>query len=102
MNIDQERLERLGGMEDGPVKDLVSRFSHSLPERIAVIESAYTSTNEMELRQHLHQLKGSAANFGFTRLCEFCRAAEQGPLSLDLDELKQIAEATAAEWELLR
>ncbi|MBX3322630.1 MAG: Hpt domain-containing protein [Phycisphaeraceae bacterium] len=51
--------------DDPEMKELIGLFIQELPQRVAALEQAWNSADLGSLRRLAHQLKGSAAGFGF-------------------------------------
>lgn len=63
---------------DPEVQDLVLRFVQSLPETMVELERLYRRRGWPELRQHIHDLKGTAGNFGYPTLSRLSEKIETG------------------------
>jgi len=59
------------------VRELIDIFLADTPRRLAEIESALASGNAADLTRAAHTIKGSASNFGATRLSALAKEIEQ-------------------------
>jgi len=95
-DIDRERLESIGALEDPGIQRIIERFFATLDEQLAEIAAA------PDAARLLHRLRGSAANCGFPALAEACRAAEAEPGAPDRDAgLADAARRAADAWAAL-
>lgn len=85
-------------LDDDDKAEMVASFLENLPGRATAIEEAYRSGDLASLARLAHQLKGSAALFGFAQVSVIARELDQKATDgADLDEL----EATVAELATL-
>jgi two-component system, sensor histidine kinase and response regulator len=52
-------------------------FLHNTPERLANLEAAIAAGDGRALEQVAHNIKGSSASFGATRLAALCQPLEE-------------------------
>jgi signal transduction histidine kinase/CheY-like chemotaxis protein/HPt (histidine-containing phosphotransfer) domain-containing protein len=103
---DPHALERLEVLEDAAIaqleqtlsdemrRELMQTFEHQLERSIADIQDAVGRGDHAEVRRVAHQLKGSSATFGATRLRECCLRLEhtgrRGDASLGEQQLRRL------------
>jgi len=63
-------------IEEPDLIDLVERFVSKLPQIILKINESYTKEDWVELRQNIHDLKGTSGNYGFDKLYRASQAIE--------------------------
>lgn len=70
---------RQGGHKDvpGPVKDIINRFVHSLPEKIEEMRNAIHGDDRLQFTRLVHRLKGTAGACGFMELMAEMESIEQ-------------------------
>ena len=75
--------------DDPEIQALLLRFVHSLPETISECENIYQHQAWVELQQHMHDLKGTAGNFGYPLLS---RLAEKIETALKQEHYQDLAD----------
>lgn len=63
-------------IDEPEMLDLVERFVSRIPQFILNIKQSYENKNWDELRQNIHNLKGTSGNFGFEELYEISTSIE--------------------------
>jgi two-component system, sensor histidine kinase and response regulator len=65
--------------DDGPdvLQPLIELFLHNTPERLASLEAAIAAGDGRALEQVAHNIKGSSASFGASRLAALCQPLEE-------------------------
>jgi HPt (histidine-containing phosphotransfer) domain-containing protein len=74
------RIDRLRNSmrgKDGVIDELIDLFVADLPKRLGAITHAVERTDASTLALQAHALRGSAANFGASRLDELCGKLEE-------------------------
>jgi HPt (histidine-containing phosphotransfer) domain-containing protein len=80
---------------------LQKHYLERLPARIQLIGELLESGNWIDLKIHCHQIKGSGGSYGFARLSELGKAAEQAIDSERPDRRQRIEELLAEMKSLL-
>ena len=97
---DGESLPLLSELTDADMVELVEMFVDELPDRLAAIEKAMNEQDLVALAKLTHQLKGSAAGYGFPSITDAAKVVES---SANTDnDLAALAEQTRALVDLCR
>ena len=102
--IDWEQLEMIFGEEedefDEDIKEKVSTQAHGFHEfvedgngQFGKIDAAEFASDRIVIAKESHKLKGSASNFGFSRVASLLGRIEDDIESLTVDEFTQSLEA---------
>ena len=92
-------LRSINPDDDGSfLGQLVDLFLADTPQRIAEMETALAQHRGADLGHLAHAVKGSAANFGATRLVALCFELEQLGKSNQLDSAREKLAALGAEF----
>jgi HPt (histidine-containing phosphotransfer) domain-containing protein len=79
---------------DPDLGDLVEEFVQEIPNRIAVLRSAFEDRDADTLRRTAHQLKGAAGSYGFDQLTPYSAALELSVIeSRPEDEIQRALQA---------
>lgn len=104
--LDPQRLTALRelGATAGPglIPALVDAFITSSPVLLATMRSALTRNDTNSLRSAAHELKGSAANMGATRVADLARQVEIGGQTPDVELLDLLTSELDRAHHLLR
>lgn len=91
--IDLEHIERLGGLDDPAIREILDDFVRSLPTSVKTLASARQAGERTTYRAEAHRLKGAAAMTGFPQLSQ--QAAEAESAADDGSELPDPAALSA-------
>ncbi|HET7535479.1 MAG TPA: Hpt domain-containing protein [Candidatus Didemnitutus sp.] len=103
--LDPQAVENLRSIspDDGTfLHGLVSIFLADTPKHITAMQLALTRNGAAELGRLAHQVKGSASNFGATRLIALCLELEQLGKASDLAAARTKLDALRAEFDQVR
>lgn len=76
--------------------ELIRAYVGEMPERIASLRRAWEDEDGHEIRRLAHQMKGSAAGYGFAPLGQAARALEAAMIAAEQD-----IEAVRSEFDAL-
>lgn len=98
-DLDVARLARMGAFDDPAIAGIIESFLNTLDERIAGMESAAAEGDYKRLLRLAHQLRGSAANCGFSGLAALCNLLDRAPNSFDIANFRTVAARARTAWE---
>ena len=98
-DLDIGRLARLGAFDDPAVAGIITRFLETLDERIAAMAAAAAAADAGSLIRQAHQLRGSAANCGFSVLATACSALDAAPAAFDALAFQALAGKARMAWQ---
>jgi len=80
---------------DPDLCELAEMYVDEMPDKIAALETAFSSNDLETLHQKAHQLKGSAGSYGFDQLTPYAAALEasisnEQPLNQVCEALDQV------------
>lgn len=80
--------------DEPEMRELVQLFTSELPDRVRVIQDAWSTREITSLRRAVHQLKGASAGYGFPTIGQAAGAIE--------DRLRGLAASDEPGWQTLR
>ncbi len=90
--FDPSRLQQMLDGDHDKIDEFIRHFVQEFPEQIRSLERALLEDDALEMEHRAHNLKGTAANLGFTRICEAAGELEDLVRNGKLDEAgEQIA-----------
>lgn len=89
----------MGAFDDPAIAAIIESFLDTLDERIAGMESAAAEGDYKRLLRLAHQLRGSAANCGFSGLASLCNHLDRDPNSFDTGTFRPVAAKARTAWE---
>jgi HPt (histidine-containing phosphotransfer) domain-containing protein len=98
-HLDMGRLARLGAFDDPAVAGIIARFLDSLDDRIEAMASASVAGDIESLIRQAYQLRGSAANCGFSVLAAACDALEASPAAFNVRTFRKLAGSARKTWQ---
>ncbi|MDQ8184923.1 Hpt domain-containing protein [Pelagicoccus sp. SDUM812002] len=101
--IDWEQLEMIFGEEEDEFDEDMAELFHEFVEdgngQFGKIDAAEFSTDRVIIAKESHKLKGSASNFGFTRVANLLAHIEDDIETLTAEDFEKSLESARADFE---